>query len=139
MAGDLAIPENVIFDQARAATSGRSLHQYGRIRIIPEAETAGLELAAEESLTETEQLGLAAFRLRESAEYQEAKQNRPRDGETWDMPSCATVVPGPRASELRAEAAAPTSSYLEGPVAVGIVIVQGPTPALRFSDAEVVK
>ena len=54
------------------------------------------------------------------------------------MPKCTTVVPTPRASArtVGARAGGPTSSYLEGSVAVGIIIVQGPTPDLQFSDAE---
>ena len=57
------------------------------------------------------------------------------------MAGCTSVVPPPRAAALSvgARSAGPTSSYLEGSVAVGIVIVQGPTAALKFSEAEVVK
>ena len=43
------------------------------------------------------------------------------------------------ARAVGARAAGPTSSYLEGSVAVGIVIVQGPTAELQFTDAELTK
>ena len=59
------------------------------------------------------------------------------------MPDCTTIVPTPTASPTAglegAAAPAPTSSYLEGTVAVGIVIVQGPTPELQFSNDEILK
>src|SRR4029434_7061867 len=87
-------------------------------------------------LTEVERMGLAAFRLRESREFRTAKRNRPRAGELWDMPNCTTVVPTPAGARARMAAAPPTSAYLEGTVAVGIIIVEGPTADLKFSDAE---
>ena len=40
------------------------------------------------TLTETELLGVEALQLRASDAYVAAKQNRPRDGERWDMPGC---------------------------------------------------
>ena len=40
------------------------------------------------TLTETELLGVEALQLRASEAYVAAKQNRPRDGERWDMPGC---------------------------------------------------
>lgn len=89
-------------------------------------------------LNETERQGLAALRMRESDDYRAIKRNRPRAGAQWDMPSCTTVVPTPMAAtHVGAPASAgPTSEYLEGSVAVGIIIVQGPGDALKFSDAE---
>jgi hypothetical protein len=93
-------------------------------------------------LTDVERLGLRALQLRESADYREAKRARPRAGEQWDMPGCTTIVPTPHiAGSLArdARAAGPTSSYLEGTVAVGIVVVQGPTADLQFTDAELTK
>ncbi|MEJ2889641.1 FG-GAP repeat domain-containing protein [Actinomycetospora aeridis] len=97
--------------------------------------------------TEVEELGLAAFRLRESDEFRSAKRHRPRQGEAWDMVGCTpepptstartAAAPGTAegAAEAAAGAAAPTSSYLEGSVAVGIVIVDGPG-AQAFTAAE---
>jgi hypothetical protein len=122
----------------------RSIHRYGRLHITAAPQVDGAVAApaspgvAEADLAEVERLGLAALLLRESRDYVGIKENRPRAGEDWDMPECTTVVPTPGAGALRADAAAPTSSYLEGTVAVGIVIVQGPG-ALAFSGAEVTK
>jgi hypothetical protein len=155
MAGDIGVLETVAHnghlagDLEAAAQEGvpaRVIHRYGELSIIaaPEGELpAGLVRTHEldesgENLNEVERLGLAALRLRESDEFKAAKRNRPRDGDQWDMPGCTTVVPAPEAEE-RAEEAAPTSSYLEGTVALGIVVVQGPTPALQFTDAEFTK
>jgi hypothetical protein len=162
MAGDLGITEQAIIvdgagqareaDAGAAQQGGRAIHRYGRVSILalPE-EAAGRALpgaaALEEppaGLDEVERLGLAALRLRESQEYRAAKQDRPRAGEPWDMPDCTTVAPPPPALRAQAPGAGapapgPTSAYLEGPVAVGIVIVQGPTAALKFSDAEITK
>ncbi|MBS9372109.1 FG-GAP repeat domain-containing protein [Rhodococcus sp. B50] len=155
MAGDLHLTERVVrADDVRAADPSeeaqeRTIHRYGRIAIL-----AAPEVSAEESVpesrdagdlvgdpTEVETLGLAAQRLRQSAEYRRAKEDRPRDGEEWNMGDCTSVVSVPRQAapgDSESEAG-PTSSYLEGSVAVGIVIVQGPTAALSFSEAEVVK
>lgn len=155
MAGDPNITERVVrADEVRVADPSdeaqeRTIHRYGRIAIL-----AAPGVFAEESVpevgdmrdlvddpTEVETLGLAAQRLRQSADYRRAKENRPRDGEEWDMGDCTSVVPTPpQVAERDSEQeAGPTSSYLEGSVAVGIVIVQGPTAALSFSEAEVVK
>ncbi len=159
MAGDLGVTERAVpegGDDLRAAELGvgtqeRAIHRYGRLAILAAPEEAqGEEQASDEreirdalgDLTEVERLGLAGLSLRQSAEYRQAKDVRPRDGEVWDMPDgCTSVVPIPpeAAPSIGARAGGPTSSYLEGSVAVGIVIVQGPTAALKFSDAEVVK
>jgi hypothetical protein len=108
-------------------------------------------------LGRTETLGLEAFRLRASAAYRLAKQSRPRAGEQWDMGgACVDDAPPPGASSRRAgaptearaaadgtdpgggagTASAPLSSYLEGAVAVGLVMVEGPTADLQFTAAE---
>jgi hypothetical protein len=131
----------------------RVIHRYGELSIlaVPGGEmpagvtqTRALGAAETDGLGEVERLGLAALRLRESEEFRKAKENRPRTGEDWDMPGCTTVVPLPAEARAAiaaaaAEAPAPTSAYLEGTVAVGIVIVQGPTAALQFTDAEITK
>ncbi|MDY7088744.1 MAG: FG-GAP-like repeat-containing protein [Actinomycetota bacterium] len=153
MAGDLEFNERAVWSRtgaAEARTAGdqeqRIIHRYGRLGIL--AGRGGAPLAVEsepppDDLNEAERLGLAALDLRESQEYRDEKANRSRAGEAWDMPDCTTVVPTPpfAASALApgAQAPAPTSSFLEGSVAVGIIIVQGPTPALRFSTAEATK
>ena len=148
MAGDLRIIERAAMEGAARAAEpalgwpGRVIHQYGRLKILAipeEAETAAtrsIETVSPQGLTETEQLGLAALNLRESSHYRIAKENRPRAGDRWDMPDCTTVVPLPPGARAAVAAAAPTSAYLEGTVAVGIIIVQGPTPDLTFSEAE---
>jgi FG-GAP-like repeat len=157
MAGDLGITERAVLESATGIAAapptgqvpGPAIHRYGRVSImaVPEGETGGpvpgaIDLAEPPaSLSDVEQLGLAALRLRESAGYLEAKRRRPRAGEAWDMPDCTTVVDNPRTGLRGAGAPSdePTSAYLEGLVAVGIIIVQGPTPGLKFSDAEVAK
>ena len=145
MAGDLGIMERAVIEGVTLPSaavpnrlaSGPTVHRYGRLSILAvpdEAIAADLPGAAElgespDGLNEVEQLGLAALQLRESEGYRTAKRNRPRAGERWDMPSCITAVPGPRAEAraVGALSAGPTSAYLEGSVAVGIIIVQGPT------------
>jgi hypothetical protein len=156
MAGDLQITERAVIEgsELRAAERGvgteeRPIHHYGRVAILGGPPVmSGEEVPRDREfrgqlgeLTETERLGLAGLRLRESAEYRATKDGRPRNGEPWDMAACTTVVPTPRQAErsVGARAAGPTSSYLEGTVAVGIIVVQGPTAALKFSDAELVK
>ena len=154
MAGDLSITERAVLEgttQPRAAGLSRQarehvIHRYGRVSILAMPDEAIAQLVpgatelgeAPDGLNEVEQLGLAALRLRESAYYRRAKRNRPRAGEQWDMTRCTTVVPTPQAAarEVGARSAGPTSEYLEGTVAVGIIIVQGPTAALKFSDDE---
>jgi len=155
MAGDLNVTERAVLESeagaplASSGANGRSIHRYGRLNIVamPDSD-GGVSVAgpvglgeAEVGLGEVERLGLDALRLRESEEYRTSKRNRPRAGQEWDMPGCATAVPAAPSvrAEARAPAAAPTSSFLEGSVAVGIVIVQGPTAALKFSAAEITK
>ncbi|HEX8347114.1 MAG TPA: hypothetical protein VF657_20610, partial [Actinoplanes sp.] len=166
MAGDLGITERAVLEDAvpgeqeSGATAreagvesggqdeARIIHRYGRVGIVagwvgpgvaPPARSAVDETA---DLSEVERLGLQALNLRESADYRQAKTDRPRAGEQWDMPDCTSVVPTPAVTPSLAPGApapAPTSAYLEGSVAVGVVIVQGPTPDLRFSPDEVTK
>jgi hypothetical protein len=164
MAGDLDITERAVLQEEAPATAApgaargaqgeladqggaQVIHRYGRLSILaelPSSSTAARVAAPVESadLTDVERLGLRALQLRESADYREAKRDRPRAGEQWDMPGCTTIVPTPQiAGSLArdARAAGPTSSYLEGTVAVGIVVVQGPTADLQFTDAELTK
>jgi len=159
MAGDLPFNEYLtIIDPgaapAAAAPAVPAVHRYGnRVFIglepavdravagartfaaataVPDAVTAGL--------TESERMGIEAFRRRQEPGYIAAKRSRPRDGEPWNMRGCtestAAVLPAAALRALEVHAAAPTSSYLEGSVAVGIVIVEGPTADLQFSQAE---
>jgi hypothetical protein len=151
MAGDIEVMERAVLEVATRGAElaptgpGRVVHQYGRLHIhaLPkEADAAARRLMAEiapSGLTDVERLGLAALQLRESREFRTAKQNRPRAGELWDMPDCTTVVPLPPGARAAVAAAAPTSGYLEGTVAVGIIMVEGPTADLQFSDSERIK
>lgn len=115
-----------------AAPEVRSLHADERVARAPAR------------LTETEQLGLEAWNLRQSPEFEEAKRSRGRDGEKWDAPDMVEPPDGPGmrhagesdvmgAPELAIEDMSP---YLIGSVAVGLIIVEGPTAALQFTDAE---
>lgn len=164
MAGDIAITEcAVILDtldtggpRAAAPTiptipETRFVHRYGaRVLIgqataaIPPVVAGAAKVATTEAdlpdvslanLSEVERLGLTALRLRLSPNYIAAKANRPRDGQVWDMPSDMVRAPLPGLAAPSA-GAAPTSAYLEGSVAVGIVIVEGPNADLKFSQAE---
>ena len=98
MAADIQLNERLILvDPAREAAAiaqeqpieGRVLHTYGdRIRIVeqgeaPELQVATAQIVAEataatrQPLSEIESLGAAAFQLRLSNQYTEAKRNRP--------------------------------------------------------------
>lgn len=162
MAGDLTVNEGLIVVGAEAPEAAavaervgelRVLHRYSdRVKIVdlggaPEEvavlATQPLEMPAIEGLTEAEALGIAAFRLRTSADYADAKRERPRQGEAWNLPEggCAAIRPGPTGqpgtnAALEAAAAAATSAYLEGSVAVGIIIVEGPSADLQFTPEE---
>lgn len=159
MAGDLERNEYVTIAGGSALAAAApspvpAVHRYGRVSIgfeEPEqlapalrARTFSAGSAVSEAmlpdLTETERLGLAAFQRRQEPGYINAKRNRPREGAPWNMGGCtesvAASLPDAAVRALEAHAAAPTSSYLEGSVAVGIVIVEGSTPDLQFSAAE---
>jgi hypothetical protein len=129
MAGDLRVRERAVLEgvtpRAAAAPPGRTperaIHRYGRLSILAQPEAAAPAAAPPDDhalwnsmrdLAETERLGLAALWLRDSAGYRYAKHSRPRAGEPWDMPSCTTVVPTPRARAraVGALAAGPTSA-----------------------------
>ncbi|HEX8142878.1 MAG TPA: hypothetical protein VF553_09800 [Pyrinomonadaceae bacterium] len=138
--------------------SGGVTHQYGQRVIIAAAppatsealqqqapyatmatESAAIPQAVMGGLDKQEALGLEAFSLRQSQEYKAAKAARPLAEEPWD--SGAGMAPDAYheeagAAEAEAEAAAPTSSRLTGKVAVSLIIVEGPTAALKFSTAE---
>ena len=137
---------------------GGVLHRYGphvEIRKAQPLDIGGAPFAAPAAaravstakLTETEQLGVKAFNLRRSAKYRAAKAQRPRDGEPWDMRGCAphvkdtptrSALAPARAAAPRGAAAAPApgAAVLAGSVAVGIIIVNGPTTATRFTATE---
>jgi hypothetical protein len=141
---------------------GRILHRYGARVLIGEVPPgAGRGIAAQRGiravhtgpvrekprgLTEAESLGVAAWNLRASRSYATAKANRPGDGERWDITGDTPLIPpdGPGMTHTEDEQPAlgfgaaleDTSLYLIGSVAVGIIIVEGPTADLQFSDEE---
>ncbi len=144
-------------------SGGRIMHRYGdRVllaEVPPGAETrlsldgrapefAPAEAAAPDDLTETEKLGVEAFALRQSPKYAKAKASRPHQGASWEGPgdvhplTCMDVGRDPGAlghveGALASEAGAPPlSARLTGKVAVAIIIIDGPTAALKFSAAE---
>lgn len=154
--------------RARAAAApvpidndGGVLHHYGprvQIRRAQPMDIGGTTFEAPPSarslpagLTPTEQMGVNAFNLRRSAKYRTAKAQRPRDGEAWDFEGCGPhahdtptrdalrpVVIG-EARPRGARAVGGGTPFLAGSVAVGIIIVNGPTAATRFSSTEATK
>ena len=92
-----------------------------------------------------EELGISAWNLRRSAGFAEAKADRPRDGQPWDHTGTVPDAPdGPGMThvtetevvEQRGIFGSDLSPYLIGSVAVGLIIVDGPTADLKFSEAE---
>ena len=128
MAGDVDVHEELVLgqaaDEAVAASlasaveraNAHVLHSYGpRVAVAQVDPTEASVLAdalpgdmtvaparitksARRSLSETEQLGLAAFELRTSDGFAEAKANRPLAGVVWDgavqasPPGCAELA-----------------------------------------------
>ncbi len=147
-----------------AENDGGVLHRYGphvEIRRTQPLEIGGAPIAASPDTTTAtgelsfaEKLGVEAFALRHSLDYRAAKFNRPRDGEPWDMRGCAPLAGDTPATEAvstsmemarhdsgldRGPQPAPGAAMLVGSVAVGIIIVNGPTAATQFTAAEQVK
>jgi hypothetical protein len=89
-------------------------------------------------------LGLAAFQHRASSEYAAALASRPLDGEPWDTDEAQSPdLPG---GQMRSTSAAPRpagvplSERLTGSVAVGVIIVEGPSrDGLQFTHDERLK
>jgi hypothetical protein len=141
---------------------GRILHRYGaRVLIgeVPPAATRGVAgqrgvrsvhtgavREKPRGLTEAESLGLAAWNLRVSRRYATAKAKRPREGEPWDLVGATPLIPpdGPEMTHVDDEGPAlgfgpaldETSAYLIGSVAVGVIMVEGPTSDLQFTEEE---
>lgn len=163
MAGDIRIRERaVILPETRAlsaettveaSAARRVVHVYGSRVVVMEtsaddrAAAAAVESvdatdAVLSSLSPEERLGYQAYLLRESDAYLAAKTQRPRDGASWDtspemQASCVAFAEEARAADaLSGQAGAPTSQRLTGSIAVGIVIVDGPSASLKFSAAE---
>jgi hypothetical protein len=166
MAGDIAVAESIIVRESGeldevgfnvAGVGGRVLHRYGpkvMITDVPEDATQALralsgvatastsdalDAMAVPDLDETGAFGLAAFKLRNSAEFIEAKTRRPLASEQWD--SGAALAPDAPGTGAAAgdEAEAPTSARMVGTVAVGVIIVEGSTADLQFSSSEEVQ
>ena len=157
MAGDLPIEETLVLVDGDAPgpvaaappPTGRVLHEYGhRVRVQTSSLDPGAATAAPPPdvsaevlarLSETEAFGVSAIQLRLSEEYVEAKARRPRQGEQWDMDYSCTEqgeAAAPEEAGAPVPPGAPTSAYLEGRVAVGVIMVEGPTADLQFSAAE---
>jgi len=142
---------------ALAPAGGRIMHQYGtrvllaelppggeaRLRSHSAMAEASFAAEADDDLTDTERLGVDAFALRQSPDYAEAKAARPHQGASWDGTdgsdplSCMGVDYPHRGEGFGPDAGAPAlSARLTGKVAVGIVIIDGPSADLKFSAAE---
>jgi hypothetical protein len=107
-------------------------------------------VAAMDDLDDVGAMGLAALRLRESAGFAEAKSARPHAGASWDTAEATSPDPpgapgSPFAGVVDAEAptakptptlGGPTSERMTGSIAVGVVIVSGPTAELEFTEDE---
>jgi hypothetical protein len=118
----------------------------------PTSSVSSLATETVEELDDAASLGLSAFGLRSSDDYVAAKSRRPHAEEAWDRGGEDVLPPDPP-RELRDDiegpsahdepgpngSSSPTSARLTGSVAVGVIIVEGPTAALRFSQAERVK
>jgi hypothetical protein len=175
VAGDVEVHEELVLGQAADETAAASLaaaaeqlnahvlHSYGPRVAVAQVDPADAPVLSEalpgdmtvapariaksvrQRLSDSERLGLAAFELRVSAEYAEAKANRPLQGAVWDgsdlasAPGCAELASAPSQAptdEARSHAAIPLSARLSGSVAVGLVLVEGPTAALQFDATE---
>lgn len=151
MAGDVGFAERVVTGQAEAIGTP-VLHQYGPRLSIARQTGAAAETPAPTletaSLSASERLGFSAYELRQSAEYIEAKNERPREGQAWGQEGPnhehslhresgeGGIVP--REPGAMAEAP-PTSERLAGRIAVGLILVSGPTPELTLSEEEQIK
>ncbi|MXP65237.1 hypothetical protein E0493_17975 [Roseomonas sp. M0104] len=141
-------PQTRAAGAAGAPAGGPPLHRFGTVEImratpgaggqVPQIATAGLSLV--------ERLGVEAFKLRLSPNFAAAKAARPRNGQIWDMQACGAGPAGPSGAggagsppAAGAPAPRPTSAAMTGSIAVGIVIVNGPTDALRFTNEEQVR
>jgi hypothetical protein len=141
---------------------GRIIHRYGSRVLIGDVPPGSARGVAKQrgvrsfhtgalrekprGLTEAESLGLAAWNLRVSRSYATAKANRPMEGQRWDVHGATPLIPpdGPGMTHAGDDGAGlgmgaaldDTSSYLIGSVALGIIMVEGPTADLQFSDEE---
>ncbi|OIJ63602.1 hypothetical protein WN71_032780 [Streptomyces mangrovisoli] len=131
---------------------GRIVQRFGRLGILETApdgsartDPGSVRASADdltpddlEGLSDTERLAVEALRLRESADFRAAKQQRTRDGESWDLGDCTGFVAPPEAGLTAAAVTRPTSAQFEGRVGLGVVFVSGPGE-LAISAAEQAK
>lgn len=138
---------------------GRMMHQYGpRVQIVElprgadqalsramparlrQMAPAAPSIQIPEDLDEVGRYGLQALQMRESPEFVQAKANRPHGEKSWHEGGTEALQCTDHAvtrEEARALAATSTTSgRLTGSVAVGLIIVEGPTKALQFSEEE---
>jgi predicted acetyltransferase len=142
------------------ATGGRVLHRFGNRVLIGDVERPAKRDAARQSgvaavhegaveaapggLSDVESLGLRAWNLRQSSAFDAAKARRPHEGVRWDAAPGPEPPDGPgmaHVTETLPERSfglgqGDTSLYMIGTVAVGIILVDGPTPLLQFTDDE---
>lgn len=145
--------------KAAVAEAGSGVtHQYGPrvviagVPVVAQRPTEGRLAAAtftETPLTLSETvragldevgvMGLEALALRQSPAYSEAKARRKLNGERWDAGAAQSPDAHNEANQegfAPQAGAPPTSARLTGKVAVGLIIVEGPTANLKFSSAE---
>lgn len=155
MTADLNTNEVLVFSQNAGDTpeaganfrSAPIFHQYGRLAIadfpgtVSESPTPPSENDA--GLTLTEDLGRRGYERRNSDEINDAKRDRAYQGISWHGAEGPGPIhpPGEAIIADRGEAPAPRpgtplSARLTGRVAVGLVIVGGQQPHLRFSEAD---
>lgn len=148
MAGDVDVPETLLFSTKTAGApfpEMEILHDYGpRVQIgigggaAFKAPMPGDEIDLSQ-LTQTERLGLAAFGLRNSGAYREAKSARAGQADAWDIAGRTTPDggdDGAPAPQIQGAPGPATSERLTGVVSVGIIIVSGPDDGLKFSEDE---
>jgi hypothetical protein len=147
--GGIVVAPDPATPGAAAPETGRIVQRFGRIGILEagpgqtgaggggvlRASVADLTEADLAGLSEAEQLAVEALRMRESAAFRAAKQQRARDGESWDLGDCVGGAAPTATGSTAAAGLGPTSAWLEGSVALGIVFVGGPGE-LAISEAE---
>lgn len=158
MTADLETNEFIAFS-ASAETSIRAslaaevqlMHQYGRVNIanapapVVRAAVGGDEAGAAEPapMTPTEKMGMAAFGLRRTDGYAELKASRPYPGRSWGsedgegplpihLPDGEEPAPGPPAQA----SGQPLAARMTGDIALGLVLVSGPSDELAMSEDE---
>lgn len=162
MAGDLNIDEFLVRGdialEGIAAAGAPVLHDYGaRVKIglgrpSPRLKTmmAAAAPPAPEAETVSERLGEQAFAYRRSGDFGAAKRQRAHVARSWgarDAGGPQPLVPlVGRAAESGQVGAPPAparsrslSDRLAGRIAVGLVLVSGPTPDLTLSEDEQIK